>query len=115
MRLPGPAGTVESSVCVVQAPLLDTIAWLLSLGNLVAAWFAAQPGEPWHAAIHALLAVLFALGAQRLAARRRPPVESGGADKLRDLEDRLVELEERLDFTERALTDVRARGQIPKQ
>ncbi len=98
------------------------IAWLLSLGNLAGLGFAAGAGEPWHATTHAILAVLFALGAQRLAARRRPSVESdvaevdyAVADKLRELEDRLVEVEERLDFTERALTEVRARGQIPKQ
>jgi hypothetical protein len=47
------------------------IAWLLSLGNLGAVWFAAQPAEPWHATIHALLAILFGLGAQRLMARQR--------------------------------------------
>ena len=48
------------------------VAWLLSLGNLGAVWFAARPAEPWHATIHALLAVLFGLGAQRLALRRGP-------------------------------------------
>ncbi len=47
------------------------VAWLLSLGNLVAVWFAALPAEPWHATTHALLAVLFAVGAQRLMARQR--------------------------------------------
>lgn len=47
------------------------IAWLLSLVNLGAVWFAARPAEPWHATVHALLAVLFALGAQRLHARQR--------------------------------------------
>jgi hypothetical protein len=46
------------------------VAWLLSLGNLGAVWFAAQPAEPWHATIHALLAVLFGVGAQRLMARQ---------------------------------------------
>jgi hypothetical protein len=65
------------------------IAWLLSLGNLVAVWFAAQPAEPWHAAIHALLAVLFGLGAQRLMARqtallRAEPVL--GDDRMKRLE-----------------------------
>jgi hypothetical protein len=47
------------------------VAWLLSLGNVVAVWFAALPAEPWHATIHAFLGVLFGLGAERLAARRR--------------------------------------------
>src|SRR5262245_25399142 len=47
------------------------IAWLLSAGNLISVWFAARPAETWHATIHALLAVLFGLGAQRLMARRQ--------------------------------------------
>ena len=46
------------------------LAWLLSAVNLGAVWFAAQPAEPWHATIHAALAVLLAVGAQRLMARR---------------------------------------------
>lgn len=47
------------------------VAGLLSLLNLVAVWFAAQPGEPWHATTHALLALLFGLGAQRLGSRSK--------------------------------------------
>jgi len=47
------------------------IAWILSVVNVAAVWFAAQPGEPWHASSHALLGVLFAVGAQRLAARQQ--------------------------------------------
>lgn len=58
------------------------IAWLLCLGNLIAAWFAARPAEPWHATIHALLAVLFGLGAQRLAARQRALKNRGGGAEL---------------------------------
>src|SRR5688572_23227468 len=45
------------------------IAWLLSLANLGAVWYAALPGEPWHATTHALLAVLFAVGAGHLMTR----------------------------------------------
>lgn len=52
------------------------VAWLLSLGNLGAVWFAARPAEPWHATIHALLAVLFGVGAQRLMARQRPSLRA---------------------------------------
>ena len=48
------------------------IAWILSAANLGAVWFAARPGEAWHASIHALLAVALAIGAQRLQLRRRP-------------------------------------------
>ena len=60
------------------------IAWLLSLLNLGAVWFAALPAEPWHATIHALLAVLFAVGAQRLMARQRSAsaIEASRADRL---------------------------------
>ncbi|MDO8665216.1 MAG: hypothetical protein Q7J79_01290 [Gemmatimonadales bacterium] len=102
------------------------VAWLLSLANVVSVWFAAQPAETWHATIHALLAVLFGLGAQRLAARRKPAADAdvversselearlADLDKLQGVEGRLTELEERLDFTERALVDVRTRAQLP--
>jgi hypothetical protein len=64
------------------------VAWLLSLGNLVAVWFAAQPAEAWHATIHALLAVLFGVGAQRLMARR-PSLLHGQAAIGDDREKRL--------------------------
>ena len=47
------------------------VAWILCLVNLGAVWFAARPAEAWHATGHAVLAVLFGLGAQRLAARTR--------------------------------------------
>lgn len=62
------------------------IAWLLCLGNLIATWFAARPAEPWHATIHALLAVLFGLGAQRLAVRQRAlKNRAGGAERGADI------------------------------
>jgi hypothetical protein len=102
------------------------VAWALSLVNLAAVWFAARPGEPWHATTHALLAVLFGLGAQRLAHRksRNTGAEVTGRSEehearptdprqLEDVEGRLAELEERLDFTERVLVDVRTRVQPP--
>jgi hypothetical protein len=98
------------------------IAWLLSLANLVSVWFAARPGEPWHASAHALLAVLFALGARRLEQRKKPSADPDVVERLLELEERLAELdvegrlgelEERVDFTERAMVDVRARAQLP--
>ena len=46
-------------------------AWLLSIGNIVAVWFAAMPAETWHATTHAILAVLLGAGAERLAARQK--------------------------------------------
>ena len=68
------------------------VAWLLSLGNVVAVWFAARPAEPWHATVHASLAVLFALGAQRLGLRVKA---TAGADVLtrQELEARLARLD----------------------
>ncbi len=47
------------------------VAWLLCLANVAAVWFAAAPAETWHATGHAVLAVLFGLGAQRLGLRKR--------------------------------------------
>lgn len=103
-------------------------AWVLSGLNIAAAYFAAGDAEPLHATAHALLAVAFALGAQRLQARlgasatidastaeRLQELEARVAefDKLPDVQARLAELEERLDFTERALVNVRERGQLP--
>ena len=47
------------------------IAWLLSVANIAAVWFAARPGEAWHATTHALLGLLFGVGGQWLNVRRR--------------------------------------------
>jgi tetrahydromethanopterin S-methyltransferase subunit G len=44
---------------------------------------------------------------------KKPVADADPQPKLLELEARLTELEERVDFTERALTDVRARAQIP--
>ncbi len=70
------------------------VAWLLSLGNVVAVWFAALPAEPWHATIHALLATLFGLGAQHLMARQR--ALSRDADPALG-DDRMKRLEQAID------------------
>jgi hypothetical protein len=69
------------------------IAWLLSLGNVVSIWFAAAPGEPWHATIHGALAVVFGVGAERLMARRRGP--KGGQVTIGD--ERMKHLENAID------------------
>jgi hypothetical protein len=90
------------------------VAWLLALANLGAVWFAARPGETWHATAHALLAGLFAVGAQRLTARQRSGAQLEQLQQALDQNDqlqqmvdgmqtRLVELEERVDFAERLL------------
>jgi hypothetical protein len=72
------------------------VAWILSIINLGAVWFAAQPAEPWHATLHGVLGTLFALGAQRLVARRRALALAGGETGLRTgittLRDELAQL-----------------------
>jgi len=97
------------------------IAWALSLINFASAWFVAREGPPWHVALHALLAVLFALGAQRLRQRAEltsrvvDPTERGQTlddvqarlAELDELNRRMSELEERVDFAERLLAKQR--------
>jgi hypothetical protein len=106
------------------------VAWLLSFLNVVAVWFAARalPAEPWHATIHAVLAATFCIWAQRLGHRRSVTADGDVAEAVRELEARLAELdrlpdvrgrlpelEERLDFIERALVEVRNRVPPPPQ
>jgi hypothetical protein len=83
------------------------IAIVLSAVNLVAVGFAAGEAEPWHAGIHAALALVLGLWAQRM----RP--SPGGGDReerldllegeVSDLRRELSEAQERLDFAERLL------------
>ena len=102
------------------------VAWLLCLGNLISVWFAARPAEPWHATIHALLAVLFGLGAYRLAARpggaALTEVDALGEEvehlrvELEAMHGRVREVDEiqnRLDFAERMLTQLKERSALP--
>lgn len=103
------------------------VAWALSLLNLVSVGiYAGGPGEALHVTTHAVFAVLFGLGAQRLAARRSLTAQADMRDHLQEIEERLAdmtalpsadsrlpELEERLDFIERALVEVRNRTRIP--
>lgn len=44
---------------------------------------------------------------------KKPPADAEALDRIHDVEARVAELEERLDSTERALSDMRARAQIP--
>lgn len=86
------------------------IAVVVSVVNLVAIGFAVGEPEPWHAAIHAALALAFGLWAQRL---RPGPGPGGGSEveaRLEALEgewsklrQELNETHERLDFAERLL------------
>jgi hypothetical protein len=70
------------------------VAWLLSVLNVGAVWFAAAPAEAWHATTHAILAVLFATGAMRLLARHR--ALSADAQPALDAE-RMQRLEQAID------------------
>ena len=92
------------------------IAVLLSLGNLVAVWFAAVPAEPLHATIHAALSLGSGLWAYRLrqrlslSERGLAPEAVEALDALEALEieagklrQELSEAQERLDFAERLL------------
>jgi hypothetical protein len=94
-------------------PIWYPIALVLSVINLVAVGFAAGESQPWHAGIHAALALAFGLWAQRLRQARgvtelQAPLEvldaldaiEADVSKLRQ---ELNETQERLDFTERLL------------
>jgi hypothetical protein len=94
-----------------KSKIWSPIAVVLSAINLVAVGFAAGAAEPWHAAIHAGLALGFGLWAQRLLQYRAVP---GGSEQLQPglealeaevsrLGQDLSEMQERLDFTERVL------------
>jgi hypothetical protein len=87
--------------------LWHPIAIVLSVINLVGIGFAVGAAEPWHASVHAALALAFGLWAQRL---RQSP---GGSDRearlevleaeVSNLRGELSEAQERLDFAERLL------------
>jgi hypothetical protein len=83
------------------------IAVALSAINLAGVGFAAGQAEPWHATIHAALALAFGLWARRL---RQGPGGSEVQARLEALEaevsklqQELSETQERLDFAERVL------------
>ena len=98
---------------------------LLSAGNLVSVWFAAQPGEAWHATIHGALALGFGLWAQgrmRLEeARSRAGALDNGSeveipalrDEVGEVRRELGEMHERLDFAERLLSQAREADRPP--
>jgi hypothetical protein len=60
-----------------------------------------------------VLSISVAAGVAYKRLGRRPETDPGAQTRLGELEARLAELEERVDFTERALADVRGRAQIP--
>jgi len=85
--------------------------------NLVGVGFAVGPGQPWHAAIHAALALVCGLWAQRLRRGRGESELQGRLEGLdaevsrlealeadvNKLRQELSEAQERLDFAERLL------------
>jgi hypothetical protein len=81
----------------------------LSAINLVAVGFAAASAEPWHAGVHATLALAFGLWAQRMRLAQPRPVLDGEARfealeaEVSGLRQELTEAQERLDFAERVL------------
>ncbi len=98
---------------------------VLSAGNLVSVWFAAQPGEPWHATIHGALALGFGLWAQGRMRLDEPRLRAGALDKGSEVEiaalgdevgqvrRELGEMQERLDFAERLLSQTRDADRLP--
>lgn len=96
-----------------KSPIWRPVAVVASAVNLVAVGLAAGMAEPWHAAVHAALALGFGLWAQRLL--QRVPVSGSeqleaGLEQLESLEAEvgrlgrdMGEMQERLDFTERVL------------
>jgi hypothetical protein len=98
---------------------------VLSAGNLASIWFAAQQGEPWHATIHGALALGFGLWAQsriRLEETRwrTGALETGSdgetavlRDEVGDVRRELSEMQERLDFAERLLSQAREGDRPP--
>lgn len=102
------------------------IAIVLTLVNVAGAVFALASGEGWHAGIHVSLAIVFGFAAQRLKEGAR---ESGVDRMQQQLDDQAValeeaqralqnqanqlnELQERVDFTERMLAQVRDREKL---
>lgn len=89
------------------------IAVVLSVINLVAVAFAVGPVQPWHATIHAALALAFGLWAQRLrqgpggsefqASLETPEALESLEAEVGRLRQELSEMQERLDFAERLL------------
>jgi len=84
------------------------IATGLSIVNWAGVGFAAAQAEPWHAAFHAGLGLVFALWAQRLRWSRGAGTDlQAGLEALEievsKLRQELTESQERMDFAERLL------------
>lgn len=110
----------------VKSALWHPIAVGLSVVNVAGLGYAVASAEPWHAAVHGALALAFGIWAQRL---RQGPTGSELARMKRQLEQQaraledaqttlatqvneLAELQERVDFAERLLVQVRDRAAL---
>ena len=98
------------------------VAAVLSVANLVAVGFAAGAAEPWHATIHAGLALAFGAWAQRLGRSPSQPAQIEPTNRLEELEaeldqllGELTEAQERLDFTERVLAQRPDPARLPSE
>jgi hypothetical protein len=100
-----------------KSKIWQPIAIVVSAANLVSVGFAAAAAQSWHAGVHAGLALVFGLWAQRLRQKESEPtpaLAAGGSElqaglealeiEVSDLRRDLNEAQERLDFTERMLT-----------
>ena len=108
-----------------KARFWNTVLVVLSAVNVVSVWFAARPGEPWHATIHAALALGFGLWAERRmrageARWQTDALDTGSGvetpalrDEVGDMRRELGEVQERLDFAERLLSQSREADRAP--
>ena len=104
------------------------LAIVATVFNIAGAGFAIAAGEGWHAGIHVTLALAFAFAAQRLTAGDRRSESASmqqqldaQADALEEAQAtlarqaaQLAELNERVDFAERLLTQARDRQALDK-
>ena len=97
------------------------LAIVATVFNVAGAGFAIAAGEGWHAGIHVTLALAFAFAAQRLTAGDRRTESAGIQEQLDAVQaalerqaTQLAELNERVDFAERLLTQARDRQALDK-
>jgi hypothetical protein len=106
------------------------LAIVASVFNVAGAGFAIAAGEGWHAGIHVTLALAFAFAAQRLTGgggqrnSESASIQQQLDEQAAALEDaqaklamqatQLAELNERVDFAERLLTQARDRQALDK-
>ena len=91
------------------------IALVLGVANVASVWFAARAAEAPHATLHAALGAAFLWWARKLEAERRagePPAAPAAEPvalylEVEQLRRQLGEAEERLDFAERMLVQLR--------